>query len=106
MRTGISETSQFTHYDIHLFKEGNHFYIFEKLGSHLRTINGVDGCYFAVWAPNAKSVSAIGDFNKWHISANQLALRKDDSGIWEGFIPAVKKGAIYKYHIVSQHYNY
>lgn len=90
-------------YDIHLYKEGSHFCLYEKLGAHLINIDGVDGVYFSLWAPNAKSVSVIGDFNGWNPNSHALGVRWDSSGIWEGFIPGLKKGDIYKYYIISQH---
>ncbi|MBU1042868.1 MAG: 1,4-alpha-glucan branching protein GlgB [Candidatus Omnitrophica bacterium] len=88
-------------YDIHLFKQGNHFHLYDKLGSHKIKQDGKEGVLFAVWAPNAKSVSVIGDFNGWDKKANFLNARWDSSGIWEGFIPDVIEGALYKYHIES-----
>ncbi len=103
-KTVMHGESLLTDYDIHLFKEGNHFRIFEKLGSHTATMYGKKGTYFAVWAPNAKSVSIMGDFNGWNAVSHQLGVRWDGSGIWEGFIPNLGKGALYKYHIIS-HYN-
>ena len=93
--------SLFTDFDINLFKAGKHFRLYEKMGTHLTEINGVKGVYFAVWAPAAKSVSVIGDFNGWKNTANLLFVRWDGSGIWEGFIPEVEKSAVYKYHIQS-----
>lgn len=102
----ISDISPLTDYDIHLFKEGSHFHIFEKLGSHSMTVDGVDGASFAVWAPNAAQVSVIADFNGWDAAAHQLKSRPDGSGVWAGFIPGVGKGALYKYRIVSRHKNY
>ena len=93
-------------YDVHLFRQGNHARMFEKLGSHPMRVNDVDGVCFAVWAPNAKSVSVIGDFNGWNASAHQLGVRWDSSGIWEGFIPGIDKGTRYKYRIVSHNNNY
>ncbi|MFO7968363.1 MAG: 1,4-alpha-glucan branching protein GlgB [Archaeoglobaceae archaeon] len=93
-------------YDIYLFKEGNHFRLFDKLGSHLAVNNGYEGAHFAVWAPNASSVSVIGDFNQWKPEANPLKSREDSSGIWEGFIPGISKGDTYKYHIVSIYGDY
>ena len=98
--------SLFSDYDIYLFKEGNHFKLYHKLGSHLMEINGVKGTYFAVWAPNARSVSIRGDFNDWKPDLHFLKAREDGSGIWEGFIPKVKKGSYYKYHIISWYDNY
>lgn len=91
-----------TDLDVFLFREGTHFQLFEKLGSHLTTIQGVEGTYFALWAPNAKQVSVIGDFNGWNRTMHPLFPRWDSSGIWEGFIPGVKQGAIYKYFILSK----
>jgi 1,4-alpha-glucan branching enzyme len=100
------DVSLFTDHDIYLFREGNHFRLYNKLGSHCLTIDGVEGVYFAVWAPNAEQVSVKGDFNGWNNESHQLAPRWDSSGIWEGFIPGVGKKEIYKYHIVSRFNNY
>ena len=93
--------SLFTDFDISLFKSGKHFRLFEKFGAHITTLNGVIGTYFSVWAPSAKSVSVIGDFNYWDAAASPLQVRWDASGIWEGFIPNVGKGSVYKYSIHS-----
>ncbi|MFD2588243.1 1,4-alpha-glucan branching protein GlgB [Croceitalea marina] len=93
--------SLFTDFDINLFKGGKHYRLYEKLGSHLLEIDGVKGTYFAVWAPTAKAVAVVGDFNFWNDKEHQLNVRWDSSGIWEGFIPGVAKGAIYKYKIQS-----
>ncbi len=93
--------SLFTEYDINLFRAGKHFRLFDKLGSHLIEYNGQKGAYFAVWAPNANNVAVIGNFNHWNDQEHQLYVRWDSSGIWEGFIPNVKKGDIYKYKIIS-----
>ena len=98
--------SLLTDHDIYLFKEGNHFTLYEKLGSHLVLKNGENGATFAVWAPNAKNVSVIGDFNGWNRKSHPLKLRRDQSGIWENFIPGITKGTIYKYHIDSRYNNY
>jgi len=95
-----------TDHDIYLFREGNHFRLHEKLGAHPMTEGGTEGVYFAVWAPNAEFVSVVGDFNEWDPQSSPLGPRWDQSGIWEGFIPAVGKGALYKYHIVSQNNHY
>ncbi len=100
------DISLFTDHDIYLFKEGNHFRLFDKLGSHLITNNGVEGVYFAVWAPNAEKLSVIGNFNGWDRESHQLMVRWDGSGIWEGFIAGIKNGDIYKYHITSRFNNY
>ena len=91
--------SLFTEFDINLFKAGKHYRLYEKFGSHLITLDGEEGTYFAVWAPSAKAVSVTGDFNFWLEGEHHLNVRWDGSGIWEGFIPGVKKGSIYKYKI-------
>lgn len=80
--------------------------MYEKLGSHMMTVDGVKGTFFAVWAPNAESVSVIGDFNQWNPDIYRLHVRDDGSGIWQGFIPNITHGAFYKYHIISRHNNY
>lgn len=91
----------FTDFDIDLFKAGKHYRLYEKLGAHLIELNGIKGVYFAVWAPTAQSVSVVGDFNFWTQGEHQLEVRWDSSGIWEGFIPELDKGALYKYKIQS-----
>jgi 1,4-alpha-glucan branching enzyme len=105
MMAEVIAHSRFTDFDIDLFKSGKHYRLYEKFGSHVMTLNGVEGTYFAVWAPSAKSVSVIGDFNFWTENEHQLQVRWDRSGIWEGFIPGVKHGATYKYKIQSSHNN-
>ena len=95
------DVSLLTDDDIYLFNEGSHFHLYEKLGSHLFTRDGVDGTYFAVWAPDAKEVFVIGDFNGWHKKSHPLQPKKQ-SGIWQGFIPGVGRGDNYKYHICSR----
>jgi len=85
-------------WDYHLFNEGSHHKLWEKLGAHPRA----GGTTFGVWAPNARSVSVVGDWNGWNPGANPLESR-GPSGIWEGFIPGVHKGMKYKYHIESRH---
>ncbi|MGB5238363.1 MAG: alpha-amylase family glycosyl hydrolase, partial [Flavobacteriaceae bacterium] len=97
--------SLFTDFDIGLFKSGKHYRLYDKLGSHLIEVEGEKGTYFAVWAPSAKSVSVIGDFNFWIEGEHKLSVRWDESGIWEGFIPGVAKGALYKYKIHSNHHD-
>jgi 1,4-alpha-glucan branching enzyme len=87
--------------DLYLFNEGSHLRLYEKLGAHPGTRGGVAGTHFAVWAPNADSVSVIGDFNGWDRSRHPLRTRAS-SGIWEGFVPGVETGAHYKYHVVSR----
>lgn len=98
--------SLLTDYDVYLFREGKHFSLYQKLGSHLMTSEQETGTYFAVWAPNAREVSVIGDFNNWEPGKHQLRGRADQSGIWEGFIPNVRKGFLYKYHIRSNYDDY
>jgi 1,4-alpha-glucan branching enzyme len=97
------DISLFTDYDSHLLKEGNHFRLYERLGSHLLSMGGAQGVYFAVMAPDAERVSVIGDFNGWNKESHSLAPRWDNSGVWEGFIPHVEKGCRYKYFIESRH---
>jgi 1,4-alpha-glucan branching enzyme len=91
--------SLLTPFDLHLFNEGTHSHLYEKLGSHIS--KDPEGTSFAVWAPNADWVSVIGDFNGWNRDANKLVPR-EQSGIWEGFIPGVGHGALYKYHVHSR----
>lgn len=86
-----------TDFDQHLFAEGNHHRIYEKLGAHPITLEGIAGVYFAVWAPNARNVSLLGDFNAW--DGRQHQMRKGPSGIWELFIPEISTGEHYKYEI-------
>ncbi|MEM9944049.1 MAG: 1,4-alpha-glucan branching protein GlgB [Planctomycetota bacterium] len=89
-----------TDLDLHLFNEGNHGEIYERLGAHPREINGVAGINYAVWAPNAKAVSVVADFNDW--DGRQHAMRqRDSSGIWELFVPGSKEGDIYKYRLTD-----
>lgn len=87
--------------DLYLFGEGNNYRIYEKFGCHLMTINGVDGAFFAVWAPNAKRVSVVGDFNGWDGRKHPMRLR-GLSGVWELFIPELKEGDLYKYEVKTQ----
>jgi 1,4-alpha-glucan branching enzyme len=91
--------SLFTEFDISLFKTGKHFHLYNKLGSHPMALDGVDGCYFAVFAPNAEKIQVVGDFNNWRGEHYVLYSRWDKSGIWEGFIPGVQSGMVYKYRI-------
>src|SRR6266568_2001583 len=86
----IAARSLISPFDLHLFNEGTHSHLFDKLGAHLA--HDPEGTYFAVWAPNADAVSVIGDFNGWDKNANGLYPR-EQSGIWEGFIPTVRHRA-------------
>jgi 1,4-alpha-glucan branching enzyme len=97
--------SRFTADDLYLFNAGEHFRLYNKFGAHLCEVNGARGTYFAVWAPNARSVSVVGDFNDWNPHASPLTAR-GQSGIWEGFLPGVTQGALYKYHLVSNRAGY
>jgi 1,4-alpha-glucan branching enzyme len=99
------EGSLLSDLDLHLFNEGNHFRLYEKLGSHPMTVRGQEGTYFAVWAPNAERVSVIGDFNGWDNGSHLLAPR-GSSGVWEGFLAGIAAGALYKYHVVSRFNGY
>jgi len=98
--------SLITDYDVYLFRQGTHTRLYEKLGSHIAVSNGVKGTFFAVWAPNAEEVSVIGDFNGWMAGKNPLKARSDGSGIWEGFVPDLGHGDLYKYYIRSRYNNY
>jgi 1,4-alpha-glucan branching enzyme len=91
-----------TEHDVYLFREGNHFRAYQKLGAHAAVQDERGGTAFRVWAPNARAVSVIGDFNGWDDAADPLAPRTDLSGIWEGFVAGVGPGALYKYRILSQ----
>ena len=91
--------SLFSDLDIYLFKQGKHFKLYEKLGSHICENNGIQGTYFAVWAPNGAAVSVIGDFNGWNPENGKMHPRLDGSGIWETFFPGVGHGSLYKYMI-------
>lgn len=91
--------SFFTDEDIRNYQQGTHYRLYELFGSHETTVLGTAGFYFAVWAPNATYISVIGNFNDWNPDTHPLIVRSDNSGIWEGFIPHMRKGEVYKYHI-------
>lgn len=99
------ELSQLTDLDLHLFHEGSHNRLYQKFGAHTGSIDGRPGTHFAVWAPNAERVSIVGDFNDWKANRHPLQVR-NDSGVWEGFIPGVGEGAAYKYSIGSRYKRY
>ncbi len=92
--------TEISDYDLHLFGEGNHLQIYEKFGGRLATLGNVSGVHFAVWAPNAKSVSVVGNFNHWREGAHPMT-KVHYSGIWALFVPGLKEGEIYKYAIRS-----
>jgi 1,4-alpha-glucan branching enzyme len=94
-----------TDFDLHLIAEGSHYRSYEKLGAHMRTIGDKPGVSFAVWAPNAKRVSVIGDLNNWNPDAAPMRLHPE-AGVWESFVPDLGIGALYKYFIESNHDNY
>ena len=98
--------SIFSDFDLYLFGQGKHYRIYELMGAHARTVNGIIGVNFAVWAPNAQAVSVIGDFNNWNRGANPMYRRHNDLGVWECFIPGLHNGIIYKYAVYSQYNNY
>jgi 1,4-alpha-glucan branching enzyme len=102
---GRQEMSLLTEDDLYLFNEGSHFRLYEKFGAHLIGDGGDSGTYFAVWAPDAEKVSVIGNFNDWN-KGRHLLQPKGQSGIWEGFLPGVGKGTLYKYHIASRFNGY
>ena len=87
--------------DLHLFNEGRHYRLYDKLGAHAAD----GGTHFAVWAPSAERVSVMGDFNGWNKESDFLGAR-ENSGIWEGVIPGAHKGSKYKFHVVSRHRGY
>ncbi|HEY9784578.1 MAG TPA: 1,4-alpha-glucan branching protein GlgB [Candidatus Obscuribacterales bacterium] len=98
----LNATAFITDYDLHLFGEGTHYRIYEKLGAHITRHNGKEGTHFAVWAPNAQAVSVIGDFNQWDTEANRMQMT-NDSGIWTAFLPGLKEGTLYKYFVKAKH---
>jgi 1,4-alpha-glucan branching enzyme len=90
-----------TDHDVYLFREGSHTRLYDKLGCHFATEPGRDGAHFAVWAPNARAVSVVGDFNGWDAGALALEPRADSSGIWHGYSPAVHPGDAYKFLVTG-----
>jgi len=99
MMNSVKTYTLFTDHDVYLFKEGKHYRLYEKFGAHSVEKDGVEGVYFSVWAPNAKKVSVIGNFNNWNHQDHILFPRWDGSGIWEGFIAGLTWGTLYKYAI-------
>ena len=101
MMNSVKTYTLFTDHDVYLFREGKHYKLYEKFGAHSVEKEGVKGVYFSVWAPNAKKVSVIGNFNNWNPQDHILFPRWDGSGIWEGFIAGLTWGTLYKYAIES-----
>ena len=109
-RTGYGQTAEsydtyafpylLSEFDLHLMGEGRHYDTYEKLGAHLKILEDVRGVHFAVWAPSAKRVSVVGDFNHWDGRVNAMRSR-GSSGIWELFVPELEEGAIYKYEVIG-----
>jgi 1,4-alpha-glucan branching enzyme len=91
--------------DLHMFNEGTHFRLYEKMGCHPCRCHGVEGAHFAVWAPNAEFVSVVGEFNRWERGHSPLT-EQGNSGIWQAFVPGVSRGTLYKYHIESRYHGY
>jgi 1,4-alpha-glucan branching enzyme len=99
------DISLLTHDDLYLFNQGTHYRLYQKLGAHRIKADGVDGVYFAVWAPNAERVCVIGDFNFW--DKNNYPLQQHGfSGVWEGFIPGIGLGTRYKFQVYSRYNGY
>lgn len=95
-----SQSLEFTAYDQYLFGHATHYDLYKKLGAHPTKVKGVSGTYFAVWAPDAKSVSVVGDFNGWNTEANPMK-RKEKLEVWDLFIPGIGAGELYKYFIIG-----
>ncbi len=90
-----------TDFDLYLFNKGDHTRIFEKLGAHYAEVNGVGGVQFAVWAPSARTVSVIGDFNGWDRRRHAMRVL-GSSGVWELFVPGLPEGSVYKFQVKTQ----
>jgi 1,4-alpha-glucan branching enzyme len=98
-------TATLTDFDVYLWSEGSHYRAYEKMGAHLGERDGVAGTQFAVWAPNARAVSVVGEFNGWRPGASPMR-SVGTSGIWETFLPGIGSSTLYKYHLVSQYHDY
>ncbi len=101
----VEEPTRLTKEDLYLFNEGSLVNLYDKLGAHPGRVGGRDGTFFAVWAPDAEHVSVVGTFNEWNQESHRLSPR-GNSGIWEGFVPGIGVGTLYKYHIRSRHLGY
>src|SRR5688572_18229792 len=99
------DTGLLTDEDLYLFNEGTHARLYEKMGARPGRVGDTVGTHFAVWAPNAEAVSVIGDFNGWSRGSHPLQPR-GSSGVWQGFIPGLEPGVVYKYHIASRYNGY
>ena len=104
-RESVSAITLLTPDDIYLFNEGSHYRLADKLGAHPMLVNGTGGTHFAVWAPSAERVSVMGEFNDWSRTSHPLQPH-GSSGIWEGFVPGIGPGALYKYRVESRHAGY
>ena len=98
----MEEKMEFTELDQYLFGQGTHYDIYKKMGAHPTTQDGKAGVYFAVWAPNARSVSVIGDFNGWEKEANVME-KAGPIGVFQTFVPGARVGQLYKFYIVGMH---
>ena len=98
-QASVWEYSLFSETDVRNFQAGTHYQLYKVFGNKQIDVNGTSGTYFAVWAPSATAVFVTGNFNGWNVSSHPLHVRPDASGIWEGFIPDVVAGELYKYHI-------
>jgi len=105
LATREKPTTLLTAFDLHLFNEGKHTHLYEKFGAHLTELDGRRGTYFCVWAPNAERISVVGDFNAWNPDSHPMTPR-ENSGVWEAFIPDLPRGTVYKYHIRSRYHMY
>ena len=103
---GLPAGSALTDQDVYLFREGTHTRLYEKMGAHPQVVGGERGVAFAVWAPSAEAVSVVGDFNGWDRSRHALVPRRDNSGVWEGFVAGIGQGERYKYHVASRYRGY
>ncbi|MGE5640268.1 MAG: 1,4-alpha-glucan branching protein GlgB [Clostridia bacterium] len=100
MKAAIAPGPALTGHDQYLFREGTHTRLYERLGAHVVKDGSREAAHFAVWAPNAQSVSVIGDFNGWDPRAHPM--EGSDAGVWRALVPQAKKGTVYKYHIVAR----
>lgn len=98
----MGERLRFTDLDQYLFGQGTHYDVYKKLGAHPTTYRRRKGVYFAVWAPNAQSVSVVGEFNEWDTEANPMK-KVGPIGVYEAFVPGAKVGDLYKFYIVGMH---